>query len=50
MSDERMYQYTMKDGELISVEEVKNENSVGSTPPLDVFSFMTGVDNDSEVK
>jgi hypothetical protein len=50
MSKDRTYQFTMKDGELISVEEI-SEDSVASSLPLDTSSNPTkDDDNDSEVR
>jgi hypothetical protein len=50
VSKDRTYQFNMKDGQLINVQEV-NEDSVASSLPLDTSSNPTkDDDNDSEVR
>jgi len=41
MGKDRTYQFNMKDGQLISVQEVSNEDSVASSLPLDTSSNPT---------
>ncbi len=47
MSKERTYQYTMKDGELIKVEDITDKDSTVSSLPLDAFINPTK-DDESE--